>query len=190
MAKWNIDASLLLCCFLFIAWHHSFVSAFSRQETVDALPSSPAKPSFLFLLIDDVGWADLSYNGGTAQTPNIDRWARRSGSIIMQDLHSGGTVCSPTRATILTGRNHFRDCVDYVFGCSDMTECVPDFEFAPSRTFTVGDAVRSAGKDYDDGAIFLGKVRLASAVCVHLLCSSSSSSSNSSPILLLQKVYV
>ena len=76
----------------------------------------------------------------------------------MQDLHSGGTVCSPTRATILTGRNHFRDCVDYVFGCSDMTECVPDFEFAPSRTFTVGDAVRSAGKDYEDGAIFLGKV--------------------------------
>ena len=59
----------------------------------------------------------------------------------MQDLHSGGTVCSPTRATVLTGRNHFRDCVDYVFGCSDMTECVPDFEFAPSRTFTVGDAV-------------------------------------------------
>ena len=60
--------------------------------------------------------------------------------------------------SILTGRNHFRDCVDYVFGCSDMTECVPDFEFAPSRTFTVGDAVRSAGKDYEDGAIFLGKV--------------------------------
>ena len=78
----------------------------------------------------------------------------------MQDLHSGGTVCSPTRATVLTGRNHFRDCVDYVFGCSDMTECVPDFEFAPSRTFTVGDAVRAAGEDYEDGAMFLGKVRL------------------------------
>ena len=157
MTKWHIDASLL-CCYLVIAWHHSFASA-SHEETVDALPSSPAKPSFLFLLIDDVGWADLSYNGGTAQTPNIDRWARRSGSVIMQDLHSGGTVCSPTRATILTGRNHFRDCVDYVYSCSDMTECVPDFEFAPSRTFTVGDAVRAAGKDYDDGAIFLGKVR-------------------------------
>ena len=81
----------------------------------------------------------------------------------MQDLHSGGTVCSPTRATVLTGRNHFRDCVDYVFGCSDMTECVPDFEFAPSRTFTVGDAVRAAGEDYEDGAIFLGKVRLRGA---------------------------
>lgn len=64
--------------------------------------------------------------------------------IFMQ--HSGGTVCSPTRATVLTGRNHFRDCVDYVYGCSDMTECVPSFNFAPENTFTVGDAVRAGGK--------------------------------------------
>ena len=60
----------------------------------------------------------------------------------MQDFHSGGTVCSPTRATVLTGRNHFRDCVDYVYGCSDMTECVPSFNFAPQKTFTVPMAVR------------------------------------------------
>ena len=31
---------------------------------------------------------------------------------------------------------------------SDMTECVPDFEFAPQRTFTVADAVRASGKGY------------------------------------------
>ena len=75
----------------------------------------------------------------------------------MQDLHSGGTVCSPTRATILTGRNHFRDCVSYVYGCSDMTECVPQFSFAPQRTFTIADAVRASGKDFKS-QIF-GKVR-------------------------------
>lgn len=40
----------------------------------------------------------------TAATPNIDAWARREGSIILEDMHSGGTVCSPTRATILTVR--------------------------------------------------------------------------------------
>lgn len=50
--------------------------------------ATPAKPSFLFLLIDDVGWADLGYNNGTAYTPNLDKWARRPGSIIMQDMHS------------------------------------------------------------------------------------------------------
>ena len=52
------------------------------------------------------------------------RWSRRAGSILMQDSHSGGTVCSPTRASVLTGRNPFRDCVNGVYGCSDMTECV------------------------------------------------------------------
>lgn len=106
------------------------------------------EPSFLFLLGDDIGWADFAYNNGTAVTPRISAWARAPGSVLMQDFHSGGTVCSPTRATILTGRNHFRDCVNYVYDCSDMTECVPDFEFAPRRTFTVADAVRATGKGY------------------------------------------
>lgn len=111
-----------------------------------AAPS--ASPSFLFLMGDDIGWADFSYNNGTAVTPRIREWAAAPGSVLMQDFHSGGTVCSPTRATVLTGRNHFRDCVNYVFDCSDMTECVPDFEFAPQRTFTIADAVRTANKGY------------------------------------------
>ena len=76
--------------------------------------TAPASPSFLFMLADDIGWADFGYNNGTARTPRIDAWARAKGSVLMQDFHSGGTVCSPTRATVLTGRNHFRDCVDYV----------------------------------------------------------------------------
>uniref|UniRef100_A0A6U3RMU3 Sulfatase N-terminal domain-containing protein n=1 Tax=Ditylum brightwellii TaxID=49249 RepID=A0A6U3RMU3_9STRA len=128
---------------------------------------TPALPSFLFMLADDIGWADFSYNNGTAQTPNIDKWATKTaGSIVFQDFHSGGTVCSPTRATVLTGRNHFRDCVDFVYGCSDMTQCPHlDFEFAPMHTFTVGDAVRSfSTEEYGDkdGAYFAGKWHLGS----------------------------
>ena len=66
----------------------------------------------------------------------------------MNDMHSGGTVCSPTRATVLTGRHHLRDCVHGVYGCSDPTECTPHFEFALNKTFTIGDAVRKASSDY------------------------------------------
>jgi hypothetical protein len=117
------------------------------------------KPSFLFILGDDIGWADFHYNNGTALTPRIDKWTKTDGTILMQDFHSGGTVCSPTRATVLTGRNHFRDCVNYVYGCSDMTECVPRFNFAPKRTFTIGDAARAANDDYESW--FGGKVRLS-----------------------------
>ena len=79
--------------------------------------SAALTPSFLFLLGDDIGWADFAYNNGTAVTPRISAWARSPGSVLLQDFHTGGTVCSPTRATVLTGRNHFRDCVNYVYDC-------------------------------------------------------------------------
>ena len=71
-----------------------------------------APPSFLFILGDDIGWADFRYNNGTVNSPRIQEWIEMDGTITMQDFHTGGTVCSPTRATVLTGRNHFRDCVD------------------------------------------------------------------------------
>ena len=120
----------------------------SSAAALAAAAPSAATPSFLFMMGDDIGWSDFRYMNGTAATPRLDEWARAAGSIKMLDFHSGGTVCSPTRATVLTGRNHFRDCVNYVYDCSDMTECDPDFEFAPQRTFTIADAVRAANKDY------------------------------------------
>eukprot|EP00040_Diaphanoeca_grandis_P005869 m.34845 g.34845 ORF g.34845 m.34845 type:complete len:658 (-) comp17047_c0_seq1:288-2261(-) len=105
-------------------------------------------PSFLMILGDDIGWADFAWNNGTANTPRMLEWSKRAGSILMQDSHSGGTVCSPTRASVLTGRTPLRDCINGVYGCSDMTECVPSFVFAPQRTFTIGDVARAASPEY------------------------------------------
>jgi arylsulfatase A len=113
-----------------------------------AAQGQSSTPSFLFMLGDDIGWSDFRFNNGTALTPRITEWISRKGTLLLQDFHTGGTVCSPTRATILTGRNHFRDCVNYVYDCSDPTQCTPDFEFAPQRTFTIADAVRAAGQGY------------------------------------------
>ena len=47
-----------------------------------------ALPSFLFILGDDIGWADMGYSGGTAHTPHIDALANAEGSIRMMDFHS------------------------------------------------------------------------------------------------------
>ena len=47
-------------------------------------------PSFLFILGDDIGWGDFRYNNGTSYTPNVDTWVAKQGTLIMQDLHSGG----------------------------------------------------------------------------------------------------
>ena len=118
-------------------------AAAAKLKTPDA-----EMPSFLFVLGDDIGWADFHYNNGTALSPRIDAWTKEPGTIVMQAFHSGGTVCSPTRASVLTGRTPFRDCVFGVYGCSDPTECTPNFPFAPKRTFTIGDAVRAADAGY------------------------------------------
>ena len=60
------------------------------------------KPDIVFLLIDDLGFADCGFNGGKQiKTPNIDRLAN-AGAVL--EHHYVQPVCSPTRSTLLTGR--------------------------------------------------------------------------------------
>jgi arylsulfatase A-like enzyme len=60
------------------------------------------KPNIVFLLIDDLGYADCGFNGGKdILTPNIDRLAK-AGSIL--ENHYVQPVCSPTRSALMTGR--------------------------------------------------------------------------------------
>ncbi len=65
--------------------------------------SDKAPPNFVFVMVDDLGWSDLSYNGSkTYESPNVDKLA--SQGMVFSDFYSGGPVCSPTRASILTGK--------------------------------------------------------------------------------------
>jgi len=64
-------------------------------------PQTP--PNFLFILIDDMGWRDLGCYGSTFyETPHIDRLA--SQSVRFTNAYAACPVCSPTRASILTGK--------------------------------------------------------------------------------------
>ncbi len=61
------------------------------------------KPNIIFILIDDLGWVDLTCYGSTFyETPNIDRLA--SEGMRFTDAYAACPVCSPTRASILTGK--------------------------------------------------------------------------------------
>ena len=73
-----------------------------------ALPpiAAAAKPNVVVLLADDLGWKDLRCYGGPVKTPALDRLA--GSGIRFTDFHSGAAVCSPSRATLLTGRHHVR----------------------------------------------------------------------------------
>jgi len=66
------------------------------------LPTS-AKPNFLFVLTDDLGWGDLGCFGSESyDTPNIDRLARQG--MRFTQAYAAAPVCSPSRASILTGK--------------------------------------------------------------------------------------
>lgn len=61
------------------------------------------RPNFIFILIDDMGWRDLSCYGSTFyETPNLDRLAAEG--MRFTEAYAACPVCSPTRASILTGK--------------------------------------------------------------------------------------
>ena len=72
--------------------------------------------NFVFFLVDDMGWADIGANGSTFhETPNIDKLAE-SGMRFTQG-YAACPVCSPTRASIMTGRHPVRvDITDWIPG--------------------------------------------------------------------------
>jgi arylsulfatase A-like enzyme len=66
--------------------------------------SAPAeKPNVVFILADDLGWSDTTFNRPNAfyETPNIQRLAHRG--LRFTQAYSANPLCSPTRASILTG---------------------------------------------------------------------------------------
>jgi len=65
-----------------------------------------AGPNLVVLLADDLGWQDLGCYGGPVKTPALDALA--AGGTRFTDFYSGCAVCSPSRATLLTGRHHIR----------------------------------------------------------------------------------
>jgi arylsulfatase A len=68
--------------------------------------AAPARPNVVVLLSDDLGYKDIGSYGGPAKTPALDGLAARG--VRFTDFYSGCAVCSPSRATLLTGRNHIR----------------------------------------------------------------------------------
>ena len=73
--------------------------------------STESQPNIVFLLADDMGWAQPGFQGGnSALTPHIDRLATESLQLTQFYTHS---VCAPTRGAFLTGRYAFRNWMDW-----------------------------------------------------------------------------
>ena len=75
-----------------------------RWQHYPAQPTAPENaPNILLVLTDDVGFGAASTFGGPIPTPNLDRLARMG--LRFTQFHTTA-MCSPTRAALLTGRNH------------------------------------------------------------------------------------
>ncbi len=67
-----------------------------------AADPAPGKPNIVYILADDMGYADAGFNGGTdIRTPQLDKLAQ-AGAVL--EAFYVQPVCSPTRASLMTGR--------------------------------------------------------------------------------------
>jgi len=65
------------------------------------------RPNIILVMADDQGWGQVGYNGHPLlKTPNLDAMA--AAGIRFERFYAAGPVCSPTRASVLTGRTHTR----------------------------------------------------------------------------------
>ena len=84
------------------------VAASGWQSAAAQTSSRPAPMNVVFILADDLGWSDTSLFGTTRlyQTPNLERLAKRG--MLFSRAYAASPLCSPTRASILTGQNPAR----------------------------------------------------------------------------------
>lgn len=105
---------------------------FAAGQVSAAAPAGESRPNFLFIIADDLGWANVGFHGGQVPTPNLDRLASEGVELLRHYVYP---VCSPTRAALLTGRYASR------FGVAN-----PQNNRAlPWDTVTLARALRSVG---------------------------------------------
>lgn len=112
------------------------------------------RPNILVILVDDAGYEDFGFMGSDdLPTPNIDRLAAQG--TILDDAHVTATVCSPSRAGLITGRYQQR------FGHENNVP--PDDQGMDPEETTLGDALGAVGYR----TIAVGKWHLGNRTMFH-----------------------
>ena len=88
------------------------------------------KPNIIIILTDDLGWGDVSYHGGYIPTPNIDQLAQDG---MEMNRFYANPVCSPTRASLLTGLHIFNHGVvrPFMNPAAEQTGMPPELKIMP-----------------------------------------------------------
>ncbi len=114
----------------------------------EPVAARPGAPNIVYVVLDDVGFGQLSCFGGLCETPNLDRLA--ANGLRYRNFHTTA-LCSPTRTCLLTGRNHHSNgmatIVENASGYPGYNAIVP-FEngFLPEMLTPNGYAAYAVGK--------------------------------------------
>ena len=121
----------------------------------------PNNPNLLFILVDDLGWTDVSYNGSDFyETYNNDRLSLTS--MLFFNAYAASSVCSPTRASIMTGKHPARvNITDWIPGLDPKNKLLlgpVDRNELPLEETTIAEVLR----DNNYSTFYTGKWHLGS----------------------------
>ncbi|SUZ96828.1 uncharacterized protein METZ01_LOCUS49682 [marine metagenome] len=118
------------------------------------------KPNVIFILVDDLGWNDLGYTGSTFyESPNIDKLSKDS--FEFKTAYAASSVCSPTRASIMTGKHPARvNITDWIPGLDPKNRPLlgpQDLHQLPLNETTIAEKLKKSGyKTFYAGKWHLG----------------------------------
>jgi len=108
-----------------------------------------SRPNIVFILADDLGWADLPvYGNRFNEAPNLTRLAERG--MRFTDAYAAAPVCSPSRASIMSGQYPARvGIIDFIPGhwrpYEKVTVPTNRTQYLPTGIVTVAEALKTAG---------------------------------------------
>lgn len=161
MNRWKSIPTTSTLCFILLLLTLSF-------QSCNSIPQAPQQPNILLIVVDDLGYSDLSVMGSKYyETPHIDRIAKEG--MIFTDGYAACAVCSPSRASLMTGTFVPRHGITDYIGAPAGTDwrkmdrrtplLPPDYQrFLPHHLTTIPEALKTAGYH----TFFAGKWHLGS----------------------------
>ena len=104
------------------------------SKTIKPAGDTAKRPNIIYIIADDLGWADIEYHGSEIKTPNLDRLAHKG---VRFEKHYVMATCTPTRVGLMSGRYPSR------FGVT----CPAYGKIFDDDTVTLATALRNRGYD-------------------------------------------
>jgi len=145
---------------MFMTPYRSLLVLASLLPAVARAQAETPPPNVILVMADDLGYGDTGFTGNPiVQTPHLDRLA--TDGVLLSRFYAAAPVCSPTRASCLTGRHPFRMNIPWAFGgalpASEVTlaELLSRAGYATAHfgKWHVGHLARTVKQSYAPGAV-------------------------------------